>query len=88
MGALSGGRWSGRECFGRSYFDGAPASGGSPTARAGEIVAGPVSLGDVCVELGADVAGGLQFGIPVVVVSKQVSVGVFVVLAQVAWAVF
>ena len=43
-----------------------------------------LGLGDVCVELGADVASRLQFGIPIGVVSQQVSVGVFVVLAEVA----
>ena len=43
-----------------------------------------LGLGDVWVEFGADVAGGFQFGIPVVVVSQQVSVGVFVVLTEVA----
>ena len=40
-----------------------------------------LGLGDVWVELGADVAGGFQFGIPIVVVSQQVSVGIFIVLA-------
>ena len=43
-----------------------------------------LGLGDVWVELGADVAGVLQFGVPFGVVSQQVSVGVFVVLAEVA----
>ena len=43
-----------------------------------------LGLGDVWVELGADMAGGLQFVVPIVGVSQQVSVGVFVVLAEVA----